>query len=128
MTIHIDIACNDPDNGLFAGRISGITIGKSDIELEPVRFTGPAMRHTTAGIVVSGKSFACTFTIEWIGNWCWNRYDFTESEAVRFLLWIRHRHSFNLQSAESRFYKLWKTSGTISSDLLLKVLKGAIHD
>lgn len=35
--IMIDVACNDPDNGLFAGRAEQISIGYDLLELEARR-------------------------------------------------------------------------------------------
>ncbi|RIV82963.1 hypothetical protein D2V17_14265 [Aurantiacibacter xanthus] len=81
----IDLACNDPDNGLFAGRVAAACCGGMTIEPpwgKPVKFTVLTGRK----IRLHRKVFKLASpTTEWVGNWCWNRYRFTDGEAQRLL-------------------------------------------
>lgn len=80
--IAIDFACNDPDNGEFAGRVALVSF--DDCELDD----GFQERRFTVGddwIRVHRKKFKFRVRKVWFGNWCWDRFWFERAEGVRLL-------------------------------------------
>lgn len=96
--VWLHVACNDADNGNFAGRIEAFQIERKgdriDLELtggraprltalEPNRFR--AFRH------VFGHSGWNT----WVGNWCWDRLRVSVPDAALFL-YLGRRYGFTV--------------------------------
>ena len=108
--IYLDVACKDPDNGLFAHRAEMLQIGDAEFEL---KHSGPAPRfvETDSGIRLSGKNWRVMGSREWVGNWCWNRYQLgiiektTRWYMVDFLTWLRDRRLFGCTTGPSDFYE-----------------------
>lgn len=112
--VGIDFACNDPDNGIFAGRIEGIQLYDSDpiFELEPRRSPPPLLtRLEDDAIRISGKRWPIEGSKDWVGNWCWNRYFFTVERAADLLIWLNARGKFDLTTGEHRLYQAWRWHG-----------------
>ncbi len=83
-----DFACNDPDNGDFAGRAALVTY--RDLELEAPNFdVGYRFADSSKTIRIHRRTFSITGRRDWIGNWCWNRYYLPRFEAKRLLLTLR---------------------------------------
>lgn len=110
-TIRIDIACNDPDNGIFASRANGIQIADADgdlIELEPYDWErGPRFIVTNNTFRLSGKNWPYLQSKEWYGNWCWNAYWLNTDTAIRFLHWLHSRELFQCTHGRTDFHTLW---------------------
>jgi hypothetical protein len=102
----VDIACNDPDNGLFEGRAWMIQVGS--LELGANDFRGPKMRELPDSIVIAGKHWPITGSQEWVGNWCWNRYEMEIDTLVDFLIWAHRRDFWSIDQGEERIYNLWQ--------------------
>lgn len=109
MTFHLDIACNNPNNGLFDFAAHQIMIGQA--EFEPIG--NPfGMVELPNKIRVSGKLWNIDASKEWVGNWCWNRYVLssigcdTPLDAVgTFLHWMRHRGKYQCTLAGADLYR-----------------------
>lgn len=101
----IDFACNDPDNGLFAGRAAMATFGDAEIEA-PNFDTGYRFTELPSGLRIHRKSFHVIDSKEWFGNWCWNRYLLPRVEMKRLLLTLRD-HDWRVTCGPSRFYHWW---------------------
>lgn len=102
--VPFDVACNDPDNGDFAGRAWMATFGAYSAELEApfgreVKFT-----ETDRGFRFLRHEFAVRRTVHWYGNWCWNRYWLTRAEAKR-LLGILRAKGWRCTCGPDRFYR-----------------------
>lgn len=83
--IPFDFACNDPDNGSFAGRVFiACRPGSVQQELEawPDSFA-----FTDGGnfIRIHRHKFKVELVQECVGNWCWNRYWFKPGEYRRLI-------------------------------------------
>jgi hypothetical protein len=104
-TIRIDFACNDPDNGNFAGRVAQIHVGDA-LELVArnwniLSFNGcPRFRVDRRFIVLSGKRWPIVQSVDWYGNWCWNAYWFEPDVAADFLVWLRGRDLFQCEGGD----------------------------
>lgn len=98
---HIDFACNDPDNGLFAGKAMMATYG--DIELEAPRWHGYAFTAGEGFIRIHRRNFKVVGAKDWFGNWCWNRYAMPRAEAKRLLATLR-KNGWRCTCGPSRFY------------------------
>jgi hypothetical protein len=85
--VYIDVACNDPDNGLFAGQAMFIQIG--DIELDGERWPGFAFTEGDGWIRLHRRKFRIVGSKDWVGNWCWNRYALDRAEAKRLIATLR---------------------------------------
>lgn len=107
--VMIDVACNDPDNGIFCHRAHQIQVGYQFAELEAKR--DPAPRFTEEDddrITMSGKSWPTHGSKEWVGNWCWNGYWMDIPTAVDFLVWLHRRNLFALTCGDDRLFQRWK--------------------
>mgnify|MGYP001565984864 FL=1 len=105
----IDFACNDPDNGLFAGRANSAQYG--DIEIEAPCWDGYAFSLVDIGpdaeaIRIHRRKFPIDGPKEWLGNWCWNRYFLLRDDMKRLLLHLR-RNGWRVTCGPSRFYDWW---------------------
>lgn len=75
-SVAVHFACNDPDNGDFAGRagVAAVCIGLDmmDLELDPLG--GVKFTELDGAIRIYRQTFKITGTTFWCGNWCWNAY------------------------------------------------------
>jgi len=103
--VGIDFACNDPDNGLFAGRVNMAQYG--DAEIEAPCWEGYAFTLLDRGTIrIHGHAFPIHASRDWVGNWCWNRYFLLRDDAKRLLLCLRS-HGWRATCAPARFYDWW---------------------
>lgn len=98
--VAIDFACNDPDNGVFAGRAAMASYGGA--ELEAPSLQGFAFTDFGDAIRVHRRKFKIVRASEWFGNWCWNRYWLDRDEAKRLLRTLR-LHGWKATSGPARF-------------------------
>ena len=119
MNTYVDIACNDPDNGSFAGKAPFLEIKFND---ELAEFESANWRHmpkfdeTKEGFRLAGKAWPVIGGKEWVGNWCWNRYEMTAGTFREFLEWMQRRKVYDLTSAEEGFYDWYSKGGPLPSD------------
>lgn len=108
--VAIDVACNDPDNGLFADRAGMITI--DDIELESDNWLdGYRFTEIDGAIRLHRRVFKIVASKDWIGNWCWNRYWMERAEAKRFLHMLRDSGHWRCTTGPSRWYEWFNRDG-----------------
>jgi hypothetical protein len=105
--IMVDVACNDPDNGSFAGRAAMIQIGDL-LELEAKREPAPKIVELAGAIRFSGKAWPIHGSKDWVGNWCWNGYWMDIPVAVEFLTWLHGRDLYSVSSGETRLFNRWR--------------------
>lgn len=87
--VQVHFACNDGDNGDFAGKVEmiAVDIGRhwsADLErthVGEVKFT-QGDNHT---IRIHGQTFSYRSVAYWVGNWCWNAYALHRSEYRRLV-------------------------------------------
>jgi hypothetical protein len=111
--IRIDMACNNPDNGNFVGRVCQIQLPNGALELTAkawniTSFTGcPKLDESSSKVVLSGKAWPIVRSKEWFGNWCWNAYWFESREALNFLVWLHGRSLFRCEGGWSDLCDVW---------------------
>jgi hypothetical protein len=111
--IRIDMACNDPDNGLFAGRVCQIALPDGLLELTAnawgvLSFRGcPKLVEKGSAIRLAGKQWPIIRSEEWVGNWCWNGYWMRDQAARQFLVWLHARGLFHCEAGELRLSNAW---------------------
>lgn len=110
----LHVCCNDPDNGLFTGRVARLNIGRA--ELEPHTLYEPRFAVLSNGdIRLSGKCWPVTHSKEWLGNWCWNGYRIGDGLdgkptkttgwwMVDFATWLRGRNLFTCTHGPCDFF------------------------
>lgn len=78
---HVDFACNDPDNGSFAGKVAMAQWGECELEA-PSDFT-----FTDGGsfIRIHRRKFPTLGSKSWVGNWCWDRFALSRTEWKRLM-------------------------------------------
>lgn len=96
-----DFACNDPDNGYFAGKVWMAQFG--DCELETYHGGDFKFTETPEGIRIHRRSFLVLGSKEWFGNWCWNRYWLSPVEGKRLLRTMR-ANGWRCTCGPTRFY------------------------
>lgn len=120
--IYLEVACNDPDNGLFAEKAMQLQIG--DAEFEPKHWDAPPRFVDLGGSVrLAGKRWYIDGVTTWFGNWCWNRYLLSRAGyagaitprwyMVEFLTWLRGRDLFRCSTGPSEFYDWFNGDTTI---------------
>ncbi len=91
--IHIDFACNDPDNGQFYGKAHTASWGECEFEspgMELKAFTiGSGPGDGEHWVRIHRQKFRYRVSKAWIGNWCWDRFTFDRAEGVRLLKHLR---------------------------------------
>src|SRR5579875_3760956 len=94
--IRLDIACNDADSGLFAGRAQMIELPDGLMELEARHYDrAPTfLEVSNSTFRLAGKRWPFVRSKEWVGNWCWNAYWLEEPVARAFLIWLHGRRLF----------------------------------
>lgn len=92
--LSVQIACNDPDSGLWRGRAAAIELvgrdGCSRLDLELVRGRDVAVAITDDGRLRVGR-FLYPFDLHrrWVGNWCWDGFALRLDVAEQ-LVWNLH--------------------------------------
>ena len=101
--IPVDFACNDPDNGNFAGKVWMCQIDSNEIErgAGDVTFT-----DLEGGFRIHRKKFVAQHVKHWFGNWCWNRYWLSVREANRLIDHLR-ANGWSCTCGEQRFYEIF---------------------
>lgn len=92
--VRIDFACNDPDNGVFAGKVAMAAYhldAHTSIEFESpglreFKFTLPDRRHA---IRLHRREFPFVARTAWYGNWCWDSFTFDRPVAKALLGTLR---------------------------------------
>lgn len=107
--LYLDVACNDPDNGVFSGRAMQLNIGTAELEAKDFE-RGYAFAELDGAIRLAGKRWQIESAKEWVGNWCWNRYLLAKRDLTvrwyltEFVTWLRARDLFHCSVATSDFY------------------------
>lgn len=137
-SVTIDLCCNDPDNGMFAGRVCQIALGDGLFSAYAsswniTSFRGcPRLRQIPGAIVLAGKAWPIRGRCEWHGNWCWNRYFLSDVVGARFMSWLHGRKLFEVDEAETRLFNLWQLDQSFTADdtafIERLMAKAALHD
>lgn len=116
--IYLDVACNDPANGLNSGHAEMLQIGHT--EFEPRYYPrSPRFVEEQDHIVISGKSWPIASSKYWVGNWCWNRYQLANPKQTPrwtmtyFLIWLRRRRLYHCTVSFSEFRDWFDSEVTI---------------
>lgn len=123
--VRLDVCCNDPDNGSFAGRVAGIQCQDLLMELGANDMRGPVFREGPDHIRISRRRFACDRSKEWFGNWCWNAYWLDVDIAVELLVYVHGLGAFNCDQGEERLFHRWHSDRPFADgdrDLLGRLL------
>lgn len=107
--IMIDIACNNPDDGIFAGRAEMIEIAGDFLQLELAGCRAPKFTDLGDEIRLSRRKWPIVGSKDWIGNWCWNGYWMKIPIAVDFLAWLQTTRIFHCTCGEERAYNIWNS-------------------
>ena len=101
-------ACNDPDNGVFDGRVALAQYG--DIELEAPNWEGFAFTVGDDWIRIHRRKFRFIASKDWYGNWCWNVYRLPRPEAKRLIATLRE-NGWRCTQGPCRLYDWWNGEG-----------------
>lgn len=102
-----DIACNDPDNGVFAGIANMIQYrcGDEYIELESRNWEGFTFSRGDGWIRIHRRRFAVIQSKGWVGNWCWDGFQMRRTEAKRFLSTLKSSGDWHCVQGPSRWFE-----------------------
>jgi hypothetical protein len=117
-----NVRCNDPDNGIFTGKVEAIHLPDRLLNLE--RWGQPCtfVERKEDVIRLAGKNWTITGSKYGVGNWCWNGYRMTLDTAVRFLVWLHGRHLFYCDSGEERLFDAWKSREPMDAAWVRQIL------
>lgn len=134
--ITVSFCCNNPDNGIFDGRVAGVEIHGSDgcdISLEPRTIPAPRFAWLddppkphdsceTAGFKVARFRFRCAPYRSWYGNWCWDAVKMSGVEVLR-LCRVLCQAGWSCSEAACEFADAWdKGHMQITRDVLHRAL------
>lgn len=126
--LRLDVACNDPDNGLFAHRAEALQVTTWDgelIELELVRERGPRFAEKAGAIRLLRHDWPILASTEWYGNWCWNAYWLAPETAAALLAAVKRSRMFHCSCGPSQLYENWNDDGAaLNRDLWLANMWG----
>ena len=136
--IYLDVACNDPDNGNFAGRAPMLQLGSAEREAHNF-MCGTAPRFADLGdkVRLAGKHWHCGGSKDWVGNWSWNRYRLMPPESdgkthrwypVDFVKWLRSRNLYRCISAPTDFFDWFNDGQTAYDHEILKMVSELEHE
>lgn len=85
--VSVHFACNNPDNGDFAGKagMAAVSIGGELMDLELDFMGGVKFTEFDRSIRIHRHVFSLTGITYWCGNWCWNAYRLPYSEYRRLI-------------------------------------------
>lgn len=125
----IHVAVNDPDNGMFLGRIEAIQLmarGVFDIALSlDNQFIPPAciaFRRDGDRVRIGRKWFHIQNYREWVGNWCWDML-ITDAETTAAILnhvcamTLHGEKKFTPEAGWTSMWELYE-KGTFSAEAL----------
>lgn len=114
--VMIDMACNDPDNGLFNHCVEQISLGYDFLELECVKAIPPRFAELDGAVRLSGRTWPIIDSKYGVGNWCWNGYWIAIPVAVDFLTWLHDKNIFHCTSGETRLFNIWNSPRPFDED------------
>lgn len=85
--VAVHFACNDPDNGDFAGKagMAAVAVGGELMDLELDFMGGVKFTEARDFIRIHRQKFKITGVTHWCGNWCWNAYRLPRAEYRRLV-------------------------------------------
>lgn len=100
--VRIEVACNDGDNGIFAGRAEGLAFVAAGerIGLDLQCWPAPKFTETDKGIRFFRRNCEVFESKEYYGNWCWNAYLIGLSDAAFLLYKAVRTEKFGFDMAE----------------------------
>ncbi len=100
----VHFACNDPDNGDFAGKagMAAVAIGDEMMDLELDFMGGVKFTELDGAIRIHRQNFKVIGTTHWCGNWCWNAYRLPWSEYRRLVRTLA-RHGWRCTGGRVRW-------------------------
>lgn len=107
--IRLDVACNDPDNGLFAFCAEQLQVHTWDgesIELAACR-AAPRFRELSGAIRLCRGVWPTLASKEWYGNWCWNAYWLHPEVAADLLMVVKRSGLFHCDCGPSQLFDNW---------------------
>ena len=118
--LRLDVACNDPDNGLFAHIAEHLQVTTWDgenIELECQRMRAPRFTEVSGGIRFMRHVWPTLASKEWYGNnWCWNAYWLAPEDLISLLRCAQVSGMFHCGCAPTQLYENWN-NGPFNVDL-----------
>lgn len=95
----ISMACNDPRNGVFAGKVEMIEVellhrkpsARWSFSIESRQVDGLTLTvdERMLRLRIARAWFPFVASRDWVGNWCWNAYTMRRPAAVRLLQHLR---------------------------------------
>lgn len=111
--VSIHMACNNPDNGDFVGRVCQIELPDGALELTAKAWNitsmrgCPKLRENGNYMIFAGKVWPFVRRRSWVGNWCWDGYTMTESVATGFMVWLHSRGLFHCEGGWLELCEAW---------------------
>ncbi len=111
--VSIHMACNDPDNGNFLGRVAQISVASDALELTAKAWIitsergCPKLREDGRTFFLAGKRWPFVRRKSWIGNWCWDDCAVSTSVATDFMIWLHGRGLFQCEGGWVELCEAW---------------------
>jgi len=103
----LHFACNDPDNGVFAGRVEGVALDNGALDLTCQAMRPPKLSVGVLTLKFGRRRWDYEHEVQWLGNWCWNGYWMSTDRAVDFLTWLHADGRFSCDGGWVELCDLW---------------------
>jgi hypothetical protein len=96
--MNIHLACNDPNNGNFAGEFFAIEVDAGDGEESLLTIDNPLsplpmkIDREQRRLHIGHMKIHYTYSRDWYGNWCWNMYEIETRDVLRIIAYVRKHH------------------------------------
>jgi hypothetical protein len=84
--LRVAFACNDGDNGIFAGRVDAISIRRNGDGLDMDGGISPRLTIGDGWLRIFRLKLRVHGYKDWVGNWCWNEYVLEQPDVAWLLV------------------------------------------
>lgn len=126
--IRVDVACNDPDNGVFLGRAPMVQIGICEFEGQWWNVER-SPRFVVVGDTIrwSGKLWPYSRYKYGLGNWCWDAFWMPAPTAADLVNWFRGRRLYDISTGLGLVFDWYKSDAPpMERQLLASLLESAV--
>jgi hypothetical protein len=105
VSVIVSVCCNDPDNGLFAGRLWRVDYADMELSHDDWERGCAFSYHEPNVIKVSRRLFIYKQRKEWFGNWCWDALWMSRDEARRLVRYLCDSGVWSCEAGPSRLFE-----------------------
>lgn len=138
MPIHVDLCCNDPDNGNDTGYAESIELfdctlvgGRVRVAFDPEPPSGVNPYEGVSTLRFGRMRLPILGYKGWYGNWCWDRATMRLIHAVAIWNYLVNKSDWHCEEGPEELYELFNAHREIeprtAPDFLHRILHPDLH-